>query len=93
MNPTREDWNTHIRPGLGKPSNIIFESDLIEFGAKAVDRIEELKDRLDAVELKNTMLNFELKIAMSMFPEKMKMVKDTLISVDELADIKSQIKK
>ena len=54
---------------------------------------QKLRDRLDVVELKNTMLSFELKIAKSMYPEKMKMVEDTLISIDELADMKNQMKK
>ena len=46
MNPTREDWNTYIRPALSKPPSILFESDLIEFGAKALDEIYRLKELL-----------------------------------------------
>jgi len=49
MNPTRDDWKKYITPGLSKPANLFFESELIEFGAKALDRIEVLEQKLESV--------------------------------------------
>ncbi len=56
------------------------------------DLAQKLRDHMDEVEMENTILKFELRVAKGMYPEKMKMVGDVLISLDELADMKNQLK-
>lgn len=47
MEPTRECWDFYIKPGFDKPINIVFETNLIEFGSKALTKIEQLQAELN----------------------------------------------
>jgi len=42
MEITRKWWAENIRPQYGKLPNFLFESDLIEFGSKALDIIDPI---------------------------------------------------
>ena len=46
MKITHKWWDENIQPRLSEKPNLFLESDLIEFGAKALDRIEVLESSM-----------------------------------------------
>lgn len=47
MEITRKWWEVHIVPQFGRKCCLTFENDLIEFGSKALDRIQELERQIE----------------------------------------------
>ena len=46
MEITRKYWEGNIRTRFNEPPNLVLDTELIEFGAKALDKIEQLQAEL-----------------------------------------------
>jgi len=47
METMREYWEKHIRVRFNEPPNLILDTELIEFGSKALDKIDQLQAKLE----------------------------------------------
>ncbi len=56
MEISRSWWIENIRPRFNNLPNVILESDLIEFGSKAIDKIKQLQASLKAAQEENKRL-------------------------------------
>ena len=83
MEITREWWAKSIRPRFNDVPNLMLENDLIEFGSKALDRIDRQTRTIH-------LLHFKLKLIGDMYPENMRMATNVMKTVDELAEMKNE---